>query len=65
MGPRRLAGLEPRVTGLEALLVPASGIVDYRKVAQALAAEVRAAGGEVLTGTAVAGIREDPTGCGC
>ncbi|HEY7722651.1 MAG TPA: L-2-hydroxyglutarate oxidase [Pedococcus sp.] len=59
VGPRRLAELEPHVTGLEALLVPASGIVDYREVATALADDIRSAGGQVLTSTAVAGLRED------
>ena len=55
----RLRELEPHVVGLEALLVPASGIVDYRQVAAALAEEVRAGGGAVLAATAVEGIRED------
>ena len=57
----RLRELEPHVSGLEALLVPASGIVDYRQVATAMAEDVRALGGLVLTGTAVTGIREDAT----
>ena len=56
---RRLREMEPHVTGLEALFVPSTGIVDYRLVTQAMADEVRAAGGEVRTGIAVAGIRED------
>ncbi len=55
----RLREMEPHVTGLEALFVPSTGIVDYRLVTQAMADEVRAAGGEVRTGIAVAGIRED------
>jgi L-2-hydroxyglutarate oxidase len=57
-GPR-LREMEPHVTGLEALFVPSTGIVDYRLVTLAMADEVRAAGGEVRTGIAVAGIRED------
>ena len=56
---KRLREMEPHVTGLEALFVPSTGIVDYRLVTQAMADEVRAAGGEVRTGIAVAGIRED------
>ena len=55
----RLREMEPHVTGLEALFVPSTGIVDYRLVTQAMADEVRASGGEVRTGIAVAGIRED------
>lgn len=57
----RLRELEPHVSGLEALLVPASGIVDYGQVATAMAEDVRTLGGLVLTGTAVTGIREDAT----
>ncbi|RPF28520.1 L-2-hydroxyglutarate oxidase [Georgenia muralis] len=55
----RLRELEPNVTGREALLVPATGIVDYRRVARAMAEGVRAAGGRILTGTAVTRITED------
>jgi L-2-hydroxyglutarate oxidase len=55
----RLRELEPHVTGLEALLVPATGVVDYRQVAGALAEEVRSRGGAVLTGTALEAIREE------
>ncbi|KAE8763075.1 L-2-hydroxyglutarate oxidase [Georgenia thermotolerans] len=54
----RLRELEPHVTGLEALLVRSTGIVDYRAVARAMAEEVRAGGGEVLTGVEVTAIRE-------
>lgn len=55
----RLREMEPYVRGLEALLVRSTGIVDYRKVSQAMAEEIRLAGGEVRTGIAVSGIRED------
>ena len=53
---RRLAELEPYCAGVEALLVPSTGIVDYSAVCSALIAEVAAAGGEVRTGTAVVGL---------
>src|SRR5260370_16455299 len=36
-----LVTLEPRIAGLAALLVPSTGIVDYRRVAQALAEDIR------------------------
>jgi len=55
----RLREMEPYVRGLEALFVRSTGIVDYRKVSQAMAEEIRLAGGEVRTGIAVSGIRED------
>lgn len=59
VGGARLREMEPYVRGLEALLVRSTGIVDYRKVSQAMAEEIRLAGGEVRTGIAVSGIRED------
>lgn len=55
-----LHDLEPAIAGLAALLVPDTGIVDYRRVAAALASEVIAAGGQVHTGVEVTGIREEP-----
>jgi (S)-2-hydroxyglutarate dehydrogenase len=55
----RLHEMEPHVSGLEAIFVPSTGVVDYRRVTRALAEEVRLAGGEVRTGIAVTGIRED------
>lgn len=57
IGPAELAELEPHCRGLRALWSPGTGIVDYRRVAAAMAAEVRAAGGEVLTGREVLGVR--------
>ncbi|TRW46142.1 L-2-hydroxyglutarate oxidase [Georgenia yuyongxinii] len=58
----RLRELEPNVTGREALLVPSTGVVDYRLVAEAMADDIRAAGGEILTGVAVTGVVEDDDG---
>jgi L-2-hydroxyglutarate oxidase LhgO len=60
-GLRRLQGaeitaVEPHAFGIAALHSPATGIVDYVAVAEAMAAEVRAAGGEVLLGAAVTGV---------
>ena len=49
---------EPAVTGLAALWVPSTGIVDYAEVARAMAAEVRERGGEVRLGALAHGIRE-------
>lgn len=57
-----IAEHEPHVRGLAALLVPETGIVDYPGVARALAAEIVALGGRVLTGARVLGIERRPGG---
>jgi L-2-hydroxyglutarate oxidase LhgO len=57
LGPARLRELEPNVTGLEALRVPGTSVVDFRAVAEALASDVRAAGGEVSLGEEVRSVR--------
>ncbi|MFM2589112.1 L-2-hydroxyglutarate oxidase [Vibrio sp. TBV020] len=49
---------EPNITGLGAIAVSATSIVDYRKVTQAMAQEFELAGGELLLGTLVTGIAE-------
>ena len=56
-----LAGIEPRIAGLAALLVPGTGIVDYRRVAEAMAEDVRSAGGEVRMRSRVQGLAEGST----
>jgi len=58
VGGARLRELEPNVRGVEALLSPATGIVDFREVARAMAAEVVAAGGRVVTRATVRSIEE-------
>ena len=57
-----LRKLEPAVAGLEALLVPATGIVDYAKVSRAMAAEIIERGGIVRLNAPVTAIREDASG---
>ena len=42
--------IEPEAVGVRALHVPHTGVIDYPAVANALAGEIRAAGGEVLLG---------------
>jgi len=49
---------EPAVTGLGALLVPATASVDYRKICTAMQQEVHSAGGRVELGVAVTAITE-------
>jgi L-2-hydroxyglutarate oxidase len=53
-----LAVIEPRIAGLAALLVPSTGIVDYRQVSRALATEIAAGGGEVRIRSQVRSITE-------
>lgn len=62
LGRDELVALEPNVTGLRALHLPATGIVDYRLVARTLADLIAAAGGEVRTGARVVGIVEGASG---
>jgi L-2-hydroxyglutarate oxidase LhgO len=56
----RLRELEPHAAGVAALHSPHTAIVDYGAVARALAGDVRAAGGDVRLGVAVARVRDDP-----
>jgi len=51
---------EPNITGLGALFVPATAIVDYRAVCAAMARVIRAAGAEIVLGAEVSAIRESP-----
>lgn len=56
IGPERLREIEPHCKGLRAIWSPGTGIVDFSRVASALAADVRSLGGEVSTGRAVTGV---------
>jgi L-2-hydroxyglutarate oxidase len=58
VGPERLKEIEPYTTGIKALYVPETGIIDYTKVARAYAARIKAGGGEIHTGCKVVGIAE-------
>ena len=49
---------EPYITGLGALFVPATAIVDYRLVCAAMARVIREAGGEIMLDARVTAIRE-------
>ena len=48
LGQEELREVEPHVAGIAGLLVPHTGIVDYVAVTEGYAAEVRAAGGEIV-----------------
>jgi L-2-hydroxyglutarate oxidase len=49
---------EPHITGVAALFIPSTGIVDYKQVAEAMAGLIRSAGGEITCGICVDSIRE-------
>jgi L-2-hydroxyglutarate oxidase len=56
IGPERLKEIEPHASGIKALYVPETGIVDYRKVAAAYGEKVRDADGDIRLGQKVVGI---------
>ena len=58
--PAAIAEHEPQAQGIRALHVPETGIVDYKRVAETLAAEIRAMGGEVLLASRVDALRTLP-----
>jgi (S)-2-hydroxyglutarate dehydrogenase len=51
-----VAGIEPQARGLAALHSPETGVVDFRAVAHAYAADLIAAGGSAITGCEVHGV---------
>ena len=55
--PDGIRELEPHVTGIAALHSPETGVVDFAAVARAYAEDVGAAGGSVVTGCEVGGLR--------
>jgi L-2-hydroxyglutarate oxidase LhgO len=62
LGPTGLAEVEPHLEAIAGLHSPETAIVDFVAVTYALAAEVQAAGGEVLTETTVARVRRTAGG---
>ncbi|MFB8008476.1 L-2-hydroxyglutarate oxidase [Nocardia sp. NPDC056000] len=50
---------EPRITGVGALFVASTGIIDYKLVTAALAEAIRAAGGEIRLGAEITAIDEN------
>jgi L-2-hydroxyglutarate oxidase len=61
IGPQRLKEIEPYATGVRALYVPETGIIDFAKVAAAYERQIRQSGGEILTSHKVMGILEHGT----
>ncbi len=60
LGPEEIKEYEPHVTGLAGLLVPETGIVDYRQVAETYARLVRQAGGTIQTQARFLGCHSQP-----
>lgn len=60
--PPQMREIEPHVGGVKALHVPGEGIVDYRGVCEALAREIVARGGTVVTGSGVQSLRRTQDG---
>jgi L-2-hydroxyglutarate oxidase LhgO len=59
-----LREFEPDVAGVAALLSPSTAIVDYPAIARSFAADVTAAGGQVLLSTPVTALRIKGAGAG-
>lgn len=49
---------EPNISGVGALFIAETGIVDYRQICEAMGDDIRAAGGEIIFGATVTAIRE-------
>jgi L-2-hydroxyglutarate oxidase len=60
LGPEQILEHEPHIHGIAGLYVEETGIVDYPRVTQEYAREVREQGGEVRTGTRVVGVSIRP-----
>lgn len=60
--PEEIREIEPHAAGIDALHVPGTGIADYPAVARAYARRIEAAGGRVLTGARLTGVRRDGPG---
>jgi L-2-hydroxyglutarate oxidase LhgO len=56
VGPERIHEIEPHAVGIRALWSPSTGVVDFRRVALALADEIRDRGATVATSSPVSAI---------
>lgn len=59
IGPERLKEIEPHAEGIRALWVPSTGITDFAAVARKYAELIEAAGGKVMIGAEVTGVRRN------
>ncbi|NBW96605.1 MAG: L-2-hydroxyglutarate oxidase [Planctomycetia bacterium] len=60
--PEKIREIEPHAAGVAAIHVPEEGIVDYRAVADALAAEVTRLGGRIVLNARVNALARDANG---
>ena len=58
VGPERIRELEPNAAGIRGLWSPSTGIIDFRRVALAIAEDLRASGVRILTGRKVDALAE-------
>jgi L-2-hydroxyglutarate oxidase LhgO len=56
VGPAGIREHEPHCTGIRAIWSPSTGIVDFSRVAEAMAGDVTRLGGRILTGHRVTGL---------
>jgi L-2-hydroxyglutarate oxidase LhgO len=61
VGPERIREIEPHAAGVRGLWSPTTGIVDFRRVAVAYAANIAARGASIVTGAAVVAIHARAT----
>jgi len=57
-GPERIREIEPHAAGIRGLFSPETGIIDFRRVALAMASDLRGLGVTILTGREVQGLAE-------
>jgi len=60
IGPEELKEIEPHAAGLQALVVPSTGITNYAGVCEKYAELISARGGTILTSAAATGIHRTP-----
>ncbi len=60
IGAKELTRLEPNITGVGALLIPSTAIVDFKMVARAFAKTIAAQGAELQFYSKIIGIRQEP-----
>ena len=56
VGPERIREIEPHAAGIRGLWSPSTGIIDFRRVALALADDLRSRGAEIVTSWPVSAI---------
>jgi L-2-hydroxyglutarate oxidase len=61
ISPEELREIEPHATGLQALVVPSTGVTDYALVSEKYAELITAVGAAVLTSAPAVGIRRSTT----